>query len=292
MEAGSVTGAAERLQRSQPAISKHLGLMEDAIGVRLFNRTGNRLVPTEEARRLFDQVERTYTGMHHLARFAESLRHEFAREVTIAAMPLLARAWLPDAVTEFARGHPKVSLSLPVRSSRWIAESVASGLSDIGLGLSPGEQPGVIQQVIMRLPLVCVLPRGHRLCALDVVVPADLDGETLISLSNFDHWRLTVEQALDASDARPARRIDTFTTYVACELVSRDAGVAIVDSLTAHDYTGDAIAWRPIEPALQFEICLMWSRHRHISPLIRSLIDDLKARAEATETLLATWLRA
>jgi len=292
METGSVTGAAARLQRSQPAISKHLGLLEEDVGFALFSRTGNRLKPTEEAMRLFEQVELTYRGVEHLARFASDLRGSRQRELSVAAMPLLARAWLPDVVTTFIGRHDHVSMSLPVRSSRWILHSVAVGRADIGVGLSFGDEAGVVQKQVMKLPLVCVFPPEHRMAAEDVVTPEALSGETLISLSNFDRWRLTVERTLDSCNVRPARRIDSFTTYVACELASRAAGVAIVDSLTARDYAGSGLIWRPFRPKLDFDICLMWSRHRRRSGLVQDLLDELAACARRTQADIDNWLSA
>lgn len=292
MEAGSVTAAATYLGRSQPAVSKHLALLEDAMGVTLFLRTGNRLLPTDEAIYLFEQVERTYSGLDHLTRFASELRHSRKREISVAAMPLLARAWLADVIAPFTKRHD-VSLSLPVRSSRWIIESVSAGRADIGIGLSPaGEDASVVKNKVMTLPLVCVLPRKHHLEKLDTVTPQDLEGETLISLSNFDHWRLTVEHTLDEYNVRPVRRIDSFTTYVACELASRDAGIAIVDSLTAVDYTGSELIWRPFAPELQFDIYLMRSRYRRLSPLTQVLLETLADEAAKTQVSIRSWIEA
>ena len=69
MDAGSVTGAAGKLHVSQPSVSKHLGLLEADLGLELFLRVGNKLVPTSEAEALYDQVARTYHGLEHLDRY-------------------------------------------------------------------------------------------------------------------------------------------------------------------------------------------------------------------------------
>jgi hypothetical protein len=46
---------------------------------------------------------------------------------------------------------------------------------------------------------------------------------------NFDHWRLAVKSAMDSHKVKPRSRVDTFTTYTACELVCRGLGLAVVD---------------------------------------------------------------
>lgn len=282
METGSVTAAGQSLNVTQPSISKHLKHLEASLGVCLFERTGNKLVSTAEARALYDQIERTYLGLDHLSRFASDLSNNRHGEILLAAMPLIAHSWLPDVVARFLRDHETISMSLPVRSSRWIAEWVAAGRVDFGIGLSAGDDAGTQQTMLMRVPLVCALPAAHRLAAEVEILPAHVDGETLISLSNFDKWRLTVESALEGHQVKPLRRIDTFTTYTACELVRRGLGIAIVDAITAIKHAGPDLVWRPFQPDLAFEIYLLRPRHWQVPRLATALIDLIEKEAEDT----------
>ncbi len=282
MDAGSVTAAAERLHVTQPSVSKHLKLLESDLGLMLFERTGNRLVPTAEARALYDQIERTYLGIDHLTRFADDLSNNRQGEILLAAMPLIAHGWLPDIVARFLAEHEHVSMSLPIRSSRWINEWVAAGRVDFGIGMSVGDDAGVKRELLMQLPLVCVFPDHHRLAELASAGPAELGGETLISLSNFDHWRLAVEGALDSQRVKVRRRIDTFTTYTACDLVTRGIGIAIVDIITALEYADRGVVWRPFKPDLTFDIYLMRSRHWRLPVVAQELISLIEIEARNT----------
>ena len=282
MEAGSVTAAAHRLNVSQPSVSKHLKLLEAELGVPLFERTGNRLVPMAEARAFHDQIERTYLGLDHLSRFADDLKNNPQGEILLAAMPLIAHCWLPDIIARFLAEYRHVSMSLPVRSSRWITDWVAAGRVDFGIGLLSGDDTGILLQLLMQVPLVCVLPAEHRLATCSTVGPAQLDGETLISLSNFDHWRLAVEGALDGERVSTRRRVDTFTTFMACDLVIQGVGIAIVDIITALDYVERGIVWRPFEPGLAFDIFLMRPKHWRAPRLAEVLIGLVEREAEIT----------
>lgn len=288
MESGSVTGASQRLRISQPAISKYIKLLEESTELTLFERTGNRLVPTNEATTLFDQVERSYRGLDHLSRFVSGLKHHPAGEISIAAMPMLARRWLPEILGAFLIQHTNVSLSLPIRSSGWIVDAISSGQVDIGIGLKMADTAGIRHDQIMNIPLVCVMKPDHPLAQEAEVAAAQLSPHTLITLSNFDQWRLAVENALENSNTRPVRRVDTFTTQVACELVVRGVGIAIVDALTAIDYIGRGLEWRLFRPELSFEIVLMRSMYRSDSLLAQTLIDSLKSSAAKSEAFLRT----
>ena len=186
----------------------------------------------------------------------------------------------------FLLKHTNVSLSLPIRSSSWIADAISAGQVDIGIGLKSAEHVGLHQARIMTIPLVCVMQSDHPLNKTAVVRAEDLSPHTLITLSNFDHWRLAVETALDEGGARPVRRVDTFTTQVACELVLRGVGVAVIDILTALDYAGEGLAWKMFDPQISFEIYLMRSKFQTHSDLSRRLVETLRAGASSTEEAL------
>lgn len=286
MESGSVTAAGQKLRISQPAVSKYLKLLEEDTELKLFDRTGNRLTPTLEATTLFDQVERSYRGLDQLSRFVTGLKHHPAGELSVAAMPMLARRWLPEILGPFLIENTGVSLSLPIRSSGWIADALSTGQVDIGVGLKMADSAGVDFEHIMSVPLVCVMKPDHPLAHQAAVVAGDLAPHTLITLSNFDQWRLAVETALEHSNARPIRRVDTFTTQVACELVARGVGIAIVDALTAMDYATRGLEWRLFRPALSFDIALMTSTYRPDSTLGGMLIETLRQNAAKTKRLL------
>ncbi|MGH8435809.1 MAG: LysR family transcriptional regulator, partial [Pseudomonas sp.] len=70
---GSVTGAASRLFVTQPAISNVLREAEDRLGYPLFDRRGGRLMPTPLADMLFEEIERSFTGLEAINDFCEQL---------------------------------------------------------------------------------------------------------------------------------------------------------------------------------------------------------------------------
>ena len=198
-------------------------------------------------------------------------------------MPLLARRWLPDVVSPFLQEHAGASIALPVRSSYWIMEATASGKIDIGLVLDTGEDIDTHRERLMRIPLVCAFQSGHPFNGRDRISVSDLSGETLITLSNFDQWRLTVETELEAAGIRPTRRVDTFTTQIACELAARGSGVTVVDLLTAIEYQARGLEWRPFEPELSFDIALIRPLTRTRSRLSNELVQRLKEAATKTQ---------
>jgi DNA-binding transcriptional LysR family regulator len=288
MEGGSVTQAANSLNIAQPSVSKHLKLLEYSLDLTLFQRSGNQLIPTPEGLALFDQVERVYTGLGFLKNFAEDLRNNQFGELSVATMPLIAQKWLPKCIANFIAGHHKVSFSLPVRSSSWIATAVASRLVHFGIGLNPGDRnPGIRVTPLMKLPFVCVMPPQHPLTEQSMVRLDMLEGHDLISLHSFEGQPVIFERLANDFQSAGKRKIETFATNVACELVKQGAGVALVDSLTARDSLSDTLTYRLFEPKVAMEICIMTPEHWPLSRISSNLIDVMMEQAQQTEKELA-----
>ena len=74
MQRHTVTRAAQALHISQPAVSRLLSDFESGVGFKLFERQQGRLLPTSEARVLYDEVERAFVGLDRIALAAQQIR--------------------------------------------------------------------------------------------------------------------------------------------------------------------------------------------------------------------------
>ncbi|WP_323040480.1 LysR substrate-binding domain-containing protein [Gemmobacter sp.] len=283
MECGSVSEAARRLNVSQPSVSKHLSLLEARLGMSLFLRTGNRLMPNSEAVALHQQVEQLYSGLTKLNSFMSDMAQHRHGEVQIAAMPLIAHRWLPEVVAPLLRRYTQMSASFPVRSSSWVSKWVAAGRADLGIAM-PVNEDGVIAEPLMDLPMVAVLASDHPLAAPGPLTAGDLRGESLITLSTFDYSPSFFDDLLRPMIESSGRRIQTFTTYVACELARQGLGVALVDALTAMQFQqrGTGLCVRQLEENPTIRIALLSAAHWPRSALADQFMAEVRRRSAQT----------
>lgn len=283
MECGSVSEAARRLNVSQPSVSKHLSLLEDRLGMSLFLRTGNKLLPNSEAIALHQQVEQLYSGLTKLNSFMSDLAQHRHGEVQIAAMPLIAHSWLPEVVAPLLKRYATVSASFPVRSSNWVNKWVAAGRADLGIAM-PGNEKGIFTEPLMDLPMVAVLSNDHPLAVQGRLTPGDLKGQSLITLSTFDYSPNFFDDLLRPVLHSSGRRIQTFTTYVACELARRGLGIAMVDALTAMSFqqavTGLCV--RQLDEKLTIQISLISSTTWPRSSLADQFMNQVRSKSAVT----------
>ncbi|MEA3100508.1 LysR family transcriptional regulator, partial [Caballeronia mineralivorans] len=95
MLCATVTRASEMLHISQPATTRLLADLEISLGFPLFKREKKRLHPTAEAQALFEEVQRSLSGMDRIARAADEIRALQRGTLQIVAAPALAHSFLP-----------------------------------------------------------------------------------------------------------------------------------------------------------------------------------------------------
>mgnify|MGYP001950234677 CR=1 FL=1 len=98
MRTGSLTAASQALGVSQPAASRLLRHAEDRLGVPLFERRGNGLIPTHEAKALYPDIDRLLGDLDYVERAAEDLRRLQAGRLRIVTIPSLALTIAAEAV--------------------------------------------------------------------------------------------------------------------------------------------------------------------------------------------------
>ena len=109
---GSATGAARQLGLTQPAVSRLLGVLERSIGFQLFERRKGRLVPTEEARTLCQEVDIALQSIDRVAQLARNLRNADFGELSIVSPPNRG----PTSPTRSA-GSSGSDSTIPIRPS-------------------------------------------------------------------------------------------------------------------------------------------------------------------------------
>lgn len=295
MVAGSVTDASTALGRSQPAVSRSVADLEAALGYRLFERVNRRMVPTEEAVLLFKEVERAFQSLDYIADAARAIGGRRRRHVHVAAMPAIAFSLLPIAAQDMAAAHPDVQMTLEVRSSDWVVQSILQRQCDVGIAGLPLNDPGLRVAFIATAPAVCVLPRGHRLAARAVIGPADLAGEPFISLGANYRTRQHVDRIFREAGIEREMRLETQLSEMACLLVARGLGVAVVDPFTPLLRPDLGLDVRPFLPEVPFQWGAVTQAGRHLAQPVAQFLEILRdsvTRCEHPRAILASAARS
>lgn len=280
MLAGTVSGAGELMGLSQPAVSRLLARLESHLKLTLFDRTKGRLAPTHEARILFEEVERTFVSGDRIREIAGKIRSAGVGHLHIAALPAVGLGFMPAVVEEFRRTHPQVSVTLDVSLSANVEATVAAQHVDIGIGEFPFQRTGLTTETFCRVPNYLIVPRGHPLAKCNQVRPADLTDASFVCVSRTTITRHMIDRVFQKAGVPRRLVVETPFHSVACDLVSRNAGVALVNPFTAADYSDRGIVAIPFRPKVEFRLAILYPTHRLLSRVAREFLTLLRRRRD------------
>jgi len=216
----SFSQAADDLHLSQPAVSKHIGQLEAELGVKLFQRAGNRVELTDAGRILADYAGRVTILSEEVRRVLGELAGLKRGFLRLAASSTPGLYLLPEALARFGQRYPGIEISLWLGNSGAVTQQVLQGTADLGfVGLRP-ELPGLQVRPFADDQIVLATPSDHRLALVAAFSRELLAGETLILREAGSGTRQVVEAGLAQLQVRPGRVLE----MAGCEGVRR--GVA------------------------------------------------------------------
>jgi DNA-binding transcriptional LysR family regulator len=264
MVTGAMTTAAERIHVTQPAVSRLIRDLERQLGLTLFRRRGNLVVPTHEANALLVEVERSFVGLDQISAFADDLRSGRTGSLRVAVLPTMAAGFAPRFMAEFCRRRPGLKVLIDGLPSPAIRDRVAAGEYDIGVAGFPFQRASLTVSPLEDKAVIA-LPAGHRLAGKRAVRPEDLRQENLILLRRLARDQHPIAAVLQS--ARPRQVIETSLASIACVCVSEGMGVAIVDPFSVSEFVGRNVIVRRFEPSFNVGTAVLHSADRPLSTI-------------------------
>src|SRR5260370_9771198 len=133
VEAGSITGGAERAHLALAAASKRVRNMEDALGAALLVRSRQGVTPPEAGRTLLQHARATLGQAGRLREDLGVYAGGLAGQIRVLSNTNALTEFLPEALSSFLSSHPNVSVDLEERLSDEIVGLIAEGVADLGI---------------------------------------------------------------------------------------------------------------------------------------------------------------
>lgn len=142
---GSVTGAANELSISQPAVSQSLKQLERSLGIPLFRRAAKGVRLTGEGQLLYSYVEKGYEQIENGVEKVKQMRNLELGEVHIGASDMTLRFYLLPFLEKFHEQYPGIKVIVSNASTPDTLKLLRSGKIDFGVVSTPFEHNGDIQ---------------------------------------------------------------------------------------------------------------------------------------------------
>lgn len=130
----SISAAANAMHTSQPGVSNQVHLLEDELGLQIFERYGKRLKSlTIFGQSVVDMADRVLLDVENIRQLAADSNNDQLGTLSIATTHTQARYALPHAIKEFSQYYPHVHLNMVQGTPTEIAEMAATGKVDIAI---------------------------------------------------------------------------------------------------------------------------------------------------------------
>ena len=276
---GSVSAAARLLHISQPAVTKTLHILEESLGLLLFERIKGRLLITPEAQTLMPQVERLFGNVDAVQQLTEEIRQGFAGSLTVATVATLASSIVSVALGQFHRKHPKVHFDLKAFSTRQVLEAVTNNQVDVGVIDVSESRPDMDVHELCRADIVCVMRSDHQLASLSRITPKDIAKETLITFTEDTTTGWAVREALRKQKLPVHIAFTVNHTLSAFSLAQEGSGIAVVDPFPMLLGSFPKLVMRPFRPAIESRPRVLLSKTRPTSVISGLFVKTLQAVA-------------
>lgn len=235
VDAGSVQLAAERVFRTQPAVSMAIRKLEEELGASLFNRSDRRPATTEVGRLLYEYATRLLSARDEAIVAVSGFSRAERGHLRIGASESISHHLLPDVLSAFRDAHPGLTIEIACRSSRLLVRDLRERRLDVALLASKPEEEGVEAQCLTPDPFVFIVAPGHGLARQDDVTIADLADESIIVEGLSTPAGRALTEAFARYDATPRIGIESTTIETIKRVVALRLGIGLVPQLTVRD---------------------------------------------------------
>jgi DNA-binding transcriptional LysR family regulator len=249
MVAQTVIGAASRLKVAQPTVTKTIRRIEDILKTQLFDRSGGRLAPTAEARRILAEVDRAFEQLEGAIGRAARITQSWEGIFRFGASPSVGRVLVPRAIASFVRDRPELSVHFEILSVSQVLDYLISGPGEGAVTMFPVVH-GHVRSVAVGTARLVGLPQA----CMKSLSAGDLADATLIVFEPHSVHGQMLNRFLSTGQVEPRRTHVVRFAETAIGLAEASVGVAMVDEFSAMSVDRTRVAVVPIANGELFEV--------------------------------------
>lgn len=267
---------------SQPTLSMQIQKAEEELGVKIFDRSKQPVIPTELGRELIDQARKIIAEKNVLDELVQRKKGLVTGELKIGIIPTLAPYLLPLFVQRFTEKYPLVRLVVNEFTTDNIIAHLRAGRIDMGILVTPLQETGIKEHVLFYEELMAYVSRKNVAYRKTYMLPQDIDPNKLWLLEEGHCFR---SQIVNLCELRKASRDASHFDYEAGSIetlrrmVDTNDGITILPELATQGMTARQLGQIRYfkRPAPMREVSIVVHRDFVKKRLIDILKDEIMA---------------
>ncbi|RVU01485.1 hydrogen peroxide-inducible genes activator [Mucilaginibacter limnophilus] len=283
----SFVTAADKCFVTQPTLSMQVQKLEDNLGVKLFDRSKQPVIPTEIGIEVIAQARVLLAESEKIKEIISDRQKELSGELRVGIIPTIAPYVLPKILSGFIEKYPQVKLVVWEQTTEQIIQQLKLGMIDCGILSTPLHEGNLTEIPVFYENFVAYVSKESKLFKKKNISPEDIDIEEIWVLNEGHCMR---EQVLNICQRRKSTRgfqhfeYNTGSVETLKRMVDQNNGATILPELALADMNDkqlDRIRYfKTPEPAREVSIVIQrnFLKRRMIEALKNEILDFIPKR--------------
>jgi len=225
---------------TQPTLSMQVQKLEEELGLKIFDRSKQPVIPTEAGREVIEQARKILSEKQVIGEIVQEKKGVLTGELRIGIIPTLAPYLLPLFVQDFSAKYPQIKLVVNELTTELLVGRLREGRIDVGVLVTPLQENGIREQVLFYEELLIYVSRKNAAWKKTYMLTQDIDPNKLWLLEEGHCFR---SQIVRLCELRKASKEGSHFDYEAGSLetlrrmVELNDGITILPELAARDLT-------------------------------------------------------
>lgn len=283
----SFVAAAEKCFVTQPTLSMQIQKLEDSLGVKIFDRSRQPVIPTEVGEKIIQQARVVILESKKINEILQEKRGELEGELKIGVIPTVAPYLLPDVITSFLKKFPKLKLQIWEYTTERIVQDLRVGALDCGIISTPVMENGIVETPLFYETFVAYVSENSPLFNKKVLSADDIGEEKLwllneghcmrgqvLNICNYKH-----NQGLEGTFEYNTGSVETLK-----RMVDINSGITILPELSIMTYDEDQLAhvryFKAPEPVREISVVTTQNfvKKQAVNALVKEVLEIVPER--------------
>ena len=285
--------AAEACFVSQPTLSVGVRKLEDALGVRLFERSRSDVIVTAIGETIVQQAQAVILAADEIRQTAAAAQDPLGQQLALGVIYTIGPYLVPRLIAGLKDRAPQLTLRVKENFTDILAADLRHGELDVAIMSLPFEAQGLIARPLYEEPFRVAVPVDHALAKKKQIRATELSSETLLLLGARNCFREQVVEACPAcvqnrtaDDGSLEKTLEGSSLDTICQMVATGAGVTILPStMTISEDLKDYLTIRPFAPPVPQRTVAIFYRRGFARPKVVNCVAEA-VRSAALDTVV------
>lgn len=263
----SFSAAAEALYITQPAVTKQIQQLQATYGVKLLNRFGKKMVPTDAGEVLYDFADKIFQFESQAEESLRDFQQRKSGRLRIHASESFGAYYLPFIINLFRKKYPKIHISVNIFPNQEIIENTVKLENDMGFISYPIEHKKLLTQEILEDRLVLIVPPSHPFAKKKLLEPRKLEAQSIVMHEKGSASREIVDGFIKRHNVSVSVPLELSNNEAIKRAVEEGIGLSLIsEHVVSEEVKGKKLKSIPlVDPTLIRKFYLIYHKEKYLS---------------------------